>query len=68
MGSYVVSMFSFMILIRESLREKYTNTGKYGPEKTPHSDIFHAGNMWAIAIIFSASMENDWRYKIPYFT
>ena len=45
MGSYVVSMFSFMILIRESLREKYTNTGKYGPEETPHSDIFHAENM-----------------------
>ena len=33
----------------EALREKCPNTGKYGPEKTPYFDTFHAVKLiWGI--------------------
>ena len=40
-----------LLKFKETLRGKCPNTGKYGPEKTPYVDTFHAVKLYFIIIL-----------------
>ena len=38
-----------LLKFKETLRGKCPNTGKYGPEKTPHVDTFYAVKQYILS-------------------
>ena len=53
-GSFIVNLEGksklnyYLVHMKESLRENCPNTGKYGPEKSPYLDTFHAVYVYTI--------------------